>query len=349
MGISIIDPLSDGRWDAFAASHPDASAFHTRGWLGALARTYGYQPVALTSSEAGDIENGLVFCRVESRLTGKRLVSLPFTDHCEPLLAHSDDWDRFALWLKRACDTEGWRYAELRALSSREGGDDAWKPGCSYCFHTLDLTPTLDYIFRGFHRDSLQRRIRHAEGLRLTYETGRQERLLREFYSLMCRTRRRHGVFPQPLAWFRNILVCMGDRVQIRVMRKDSFAVASMLTFHHRSQVIYKYGCSDERFHHLGAMPFLFWQLIQESKAEGMSEIDFGRSDADQKSLILFKDRFGTRKQILTYRRYSPASAANNGTGKVREWSTRATKQIVHSLPESILRGMGRILYRHIG
>ena len=31
------------------------------------------------------LENGFLFCRVESWLTGRRLVSLPFSDHCEPL------------------------------------------------------------------------------------------------------------------------------------------------------------------------------------------------------------------------------------------------------------------------
>ena len=43
--------------------------------------------------------------------------------------------------------------------------------------------------------------------------------------------------------------------------------------------------CSDGKFHHFGAMPFLFWRLIEESKAEGMQKIDFGRTDLDTVSL----------------------------------------------------------------
>src|SRR5437764_1903006 len=82
-----IQPLRDTRWDGFLKRHPRASVFHTTAWLEALRRTYGYEPVVYTTTPSGlDLTNALVFCRVESWLTGRRLVSLPFADHCEPLL-----------------------------------------------------------------------------------------------------------------------------------------------------------------------------------------------------------------------------------------------------------------------
>ncbi len=92
MSIHTIDPLSDRRWDDLVARHPNASAFHQRGWLEALARTYGYEPVVFTtSSPTAELKNGLVFCRVKSWLTGSRLVSLPFSDHCEPICDSTEE------------------------------------------------------------------------------------------------------------------------------------------------------------------------------------------------------------------------------------------------------------------
>ena len=86
-----IEPLKDLRWEPFLARHPRASVFHSSAWLAALHRTYGFQPIAYTTSSAGeDLENAMVFCRVESWLTGRRLVSLPFSDHCEPLVDRSN-------------------------------------------------------------------------------------------------------------------------------------------------------------------------------------------------------------------------------------------------------------------
>ena len=82
-----IDPLRDERWASLVESHPHASVFHSNNWLKALRSVYGYEPVVMTTCPPGArLTNGLVFCRVNSWLTGRRLVSLPFSDHCEPLI-----------------------------------------------------------------------------------------------------------------------------------------------------------------------------------------------------------------------------------------------------------------------
>ena len=87
MAVYTLNPLLDSRWEDFAETHPRASIFHTPGWLEALRRTYGYEPIVYTTSAPGTpLANGIVFCRVRSWLTGDRMVSLPFTDHCEPLV-----------------------------------------------------------------------------------------------------------------------------------------------------------------------------------------------------------------------------------------------------------------------
>src|SRR5215472_17039235 len=92
MAIHAIDPLRDLRWAEFVERHPRASVFHTPGWLKALRRTYGYEPVVYTtSSPKADLNDGLVLCRIRSRITGHRLVSLPFSDHCEPLTDCPED------------------------------------------------------------------------------------------------------------------------------------------------------------------------------------------------------------------------------------------------------------------
>src|SRR3954465_16064632 len=87
MTISAIDPLRDARWSTFVLQHPAATVFHTPEWLCALKKTYGFTPVAVVSTDSdGTIDNGIPFCEVSSWATGRRLVSLPFSDHCEPLI-----------------------------------------------------------------------------------------------------------------------------------------------------------------------------------------------------------------------------------------------------------------------
>ena len=96
-----LDPLQDQRWAAFVERHPRASVFHTVAWLQALHDTYGYKPVVFTTSPpSDDLKTGIAFCLIDSWLTGRRVVSLPFSDHCEPLCDSSEDLNSLIQFLQ---------------------------------------------------------------------------------------------------------------------------------------------------------------------------------------------------------------------------------------------------------
>ena len=214
-----IAPLRDPRWDGFLSSEPRASIFHTTAWLEALRRTYGYDPVVYTTSPPGsELRNGVVFCEVKSWLTGRRLVSLPFSDHCEPLV---DDPQELRTILgaleKRTEQSQAWNYIEMRPVQYHEIKTSFHESTCNYVLHRLDLAPSSSQLFGALHKGSTQRKIRRAEREGLGYEDGRSESLLLIFYRLLILTRRRHGVPPQPLLWFRKLIDCLGEAVQIRV------------------------------------------------------------------------------------------------------------------------------------
>jgi hypothetical protein len=104
-----LNPLADRRWAGFVQRQPLASVFHTTGWLEALHRTYGYEPIAYTTSApAADLTNAVVLCRVSSWLTGRRMVSLPFADHCEPLVERLEDREAIFSALQARSKTAKW-------------------------------------------------------------------------------------------------------------------------------------------------------------------------------------------------------------------------------------------------
>ena len=114
-----IDPLHDPRWLELVSRHTSASVFHTRGWLRALQKTYGYEPIAFTLSAPSEaLKSAVVFCIVRSWLTGNRLVSLPFSDHCEPLVEHPEQFRTLSDFVKRVRSQERWKYVELRSADS---------------------------------------------------------------------------------------------------------------------------------------------------------------------------------------------------------------------------------------
>src|ERR1035437_7183680 len=344
MNIHVINPLSDERWDQFVAGHPRASAFHQKGWLQALACTYGYEPFVITSASPGEVlRDGLPLCCVSSWITGNRLVSLPFADHCEPLLTDGSTSLEFMGCLRAERDQRQYAYVELRPFAAVADSCPGLVPNRFFYCHRLDLSPSLESIFQRLHKDSVQRKIQRAEREKLSEVVGQSQELIDTFCQLLLMTRRRHQLPPQPRSWFDNLVACMGDKIQIRLARKHDRPIAAILTLRHRSSVVYKYGCSDARFDNLGGMPLLLWRLIQESKASGVEEIDFGWCDIENEGLSTFKDRFNAQKGILTYYRYP------NVAPSADERNSQVLRRLFSLLPDAALRAAGNILYRHMG
>jgi len=291
------------------------------------------------------LRDALVACRITSWITGRRLVSLPFSDHCEPLVEGAEHANGLASALAQVVKAERLRYLEVRA-TERLG---LYHSAGSYCLHRLDLRPDVAALFGNCHKSSTQRKVLRAEREGLIYETGRSDALLEHFCRLLLMTRRRHGIPPQPKRWFRNLIDCFGDAFQIRVAWKGDVPVASILTIRHKDTIVYKYGCSDAHFHQLGGMHLLFWNTIEEAKAARLRTFDLGRTDWDNAGLLQFKDRWGSTRSTLTYSRFtvSPPAAPSRFGGM--NSLARITKGLVPYLPSWVLRVAGSTLYRHIG
>lgn len=342
--IHLLNPLTDRRWRELVADDSRASIFHQPAWLEALTRTYGYEALVLTTSGPQErLANGIVLCRLSSWLTGSRLVSLPFSDHCQPLVEGPDETQALLNWLREA--GAGRRYVELRPLSALLPKDSGMEPSSSYCFHELDLSPSLSQLFSNMHASSFQRKVRRAKREGLSYESGLSEMSLLAFYRLLLKTRRRHRLIPQPLSWFKNLVQSFGENLQIRLARKSGTPIAAMLTLRHGSNMVYKYGCSDETYHQLGGMPFLFWRLIEESKEAGAARIDLGRSDFDNTGLITFKDRLGAAHRSLNYYRFTNQDTADSKS----RWQSHSLRKLFSSVPDAVLSAAGAHFYRHFG
>ena len=340
-----IDPLSDARWEAFVDAHPRSSVFHGTNWLKALQTAYGYDPLVVTTCPPNAaLTNGIVFCRVNSWLTGRRFVSLPFSDHCEPLVAESCELDDLLLHMRRYVDEGRWKYIEIRPISGQPSSRTGFARSTAYRFHSLDLRKNTQELFRNFHKDCVQRKIRRAERENLHYEEGTTEGLLQKFYDLLVITRRRQCLPPQPPSWFRQLLAAFGGDLKIRLATKDGLPVASILTLTRRKTMVYKYGCSDERFHRLGGMAFLFWNAIQEAKDNGCEQFEMGRSDNDNLGLISFKEHWGAVGTELHYWKYVRRPETNGGS-----WEKSLLRKLVPITPDSLLRIVGGLLYRHVG
>lgn len=347
MTLFTFNPLADQRWLELLEQRSDASVFHTREWLEALQRTYAFEPVVITTSPPGiPLTSGIAFSRVNSWLTGDRLVSLPFTDHCQPLVNSPEELRLILQQLPNEVDRKC-SYIEVRPLVA----DSMPSKDCiqfsesdRFHHHSLDLRPELDHLFRAMHQSCIQRKIRRAQREELAYEEGRSDDVLKKFYYLLLLTRRRHAVPPQPIHWFRNLARCFGERFTIRIASKSGMPIASIITLRYKKTVVYKYGCSDARFHRLGGMQLLFWRTICDAKGAQCEQMDLGRSDLSNHGLNAFKLHFGARCEDLQYYRFPSKTALN-----LASWPANVVAKVVSRLPDLFFVAAGNLLYRHVG
>jgi CelD/BcsL family acetyltransferase involved in cellulose biosynthesis len=287
---------------------------------------------------------------VKSWLTGRRLVSVPFSDHCDPLIDSQHDIDLLAGAVEDEIRRGSWNYAEVRPLRAFDLETRLSRTTITYTFHELDLGRTLDVIFQGLHKSSTQRKVRRAEREGLRYSEGTSDDFLEHFYRLLISTRRRHRLPPQPKAWFTNLIACFGKALKIRLACRGDLPIAAIMTIAYKETLAYKYGCSDSQFNNLGGMHLLLWKAIEDAKGSGLQFLDFGRTDADQESLVTFKNRWGASQSVLTYSRYGNSGRSTHSFDlSATRWKAETAKYMLSKLPSRLVSEIGRALYGHIG
>ncbi|MBK7046991.1 MAG: GNAT family N-acetyltransferase [bacterium] len=351
MQIYSIDPLTDSRWPQFLARVPDASIFHTAGWLGALQEAYGYLPVVYTTSALGSpLENAVAFCHVRSWLTGKRLVSLPFADHCQPLIASPEALEQILAHVAAIRARSGYRYVELRALRRTELpsiGQTELGVSHSYAFHSIDLTVDEAALFEQLHKTSIKQMIGRAQREGLSISRGRDEQHREQFYTLLLQTRRKHKVPPQPRSWYRILAERLGDAITFHIASHEGKPVAAIVTLDYRQTIVHKYGCSNPAESHRGGTQLLLWEAIRLGKSSGAVEFDMGRSDLDNSGLVRFKERWGGIRTDLQYQRIpTPVQVVDKTPAG---WKTHMTEIAFAYMPDTMLELAGRLLYKHVG
>ena len=341
--IGTIDPISDPRWRDLVQRDPRASAFHTPEWLAALRRTYGFTPVVYAADPArGDLRSAVVFCDVASWLTGRRLVSLPFSDHCDPLVDGPDRLQEVLADVAADARRGGWRYIQIRPRTAPVIADGFERDEANYLY-TIDLGRDIDAIFAAIKKNN-RYDIRRAEQTSLRPVVGRDQSFVRAYFRLHAMTRSTQGVPPQPYAWFENLARCLGEMLEIHLLLDGDTPIAGLVTIQFRDQLMLKYSASDPVRDRLGMGKSLVWRSICRAKERGATTLDWGRCEAHHTGLAQFKERFGAVRSDLVYLR-SPGVTSKRERSS---WVNTAARSIVPRLPVRVLTAAGRVAYRHV-
>jgi Acetyltransferase (GNAT) domain len=344
--------LVDARWRHLVSTARDATAFHHPSWLALLGGQYGYEMSACCLRDsAGRLLAGMPLATVRSRLTGNRIVGLPFSDVVAPVCvpdAGGPLLDGLVQALDQFRRQRGLDLEIHATLPGLPGGN----PAAEFLHHVVRLEPDFSQVERRFgssHRRGERKALR--EGVSVVSATDRDG--LDAFFRLHLQTRRHQGVPTQPRRFIRGFERLFAEglgHVLLAMWQDTPIAAAVFLTWN--ETLTYKYGASDRR--HLDKRPnnLLFEHAIRTGCHRGYRVLDLGRTDLDNPGLRAFKLGWGAEEQQLTYTRASDAaSPVGHGAARRRTVGsmTRLQREVIRRSPALVSRVVGRIAYRHVG
>ena len=339
----ILDPLSDNRWDQLATSHPDCDIFHSSSWARVLHNTYQHRPFYLHLSQRSRTMALVPIMEVASALTGRRGVCLPFSDCCVPLLFDEAGATSIVSKLSQVAVTRNWKFFEFR------GGP---KPASSavlsarFYGHRIDLSRGAEHLFARF-AGSVRRAIRRALKMGVTTEITGSLESLSLFYDLHLRTRRRHGLPPQPMRFFRSIHEeFMKNGLGFVVSaRSASRPIAAAVFLRLGGKALYKYAASDERYQELRGNDLVMWEGIKFLAPEGVRTLHLGRTSFEDEGLRRFKLGWDVTEEMLHYFRFD---VGNNSWLSMKESPRALHKKVFGRLPLKLNQLAGSMIYPHL-
>jgi CelD/BcsL family acetyltransferase involved in cellulose biosynthesis len=352
MNVRISESSDDPRWNDYVDRHPFGCIFHHSAWREVLLRSFPQlKPFYfMAENEDRNVVGAVPVMLVKSMLTGKRLVSLPFSLYNDPLV---DSPEVFNQLRDSVCSQFHAQKTDFMVFRVRFAPSlfqtDHFHDFVGYKNHTLALDADPEKLMAGFQRKSVRKNIRKAErsGVRVTEVASEED--VRRFFDLNVHTRKKFGTPPQPFSFFRNMWNLLHPKGMIMVhlawMGKEP--VGGLLCLKYKKRVHAEYIGIDDRFQAYSPNMLLFWTAIQEACRQEYRFFEFGGTVASNEGLLLFKRRWGTVEEDIHHFYYPKVRGFSSGLST--SWKYRAMAKVMKPMPKWLFIQTGKWMYRHLG
>jgi FemAB-related protein (PEP-CTERM system-associated) len=328
------------RWNAFVHGHGEGSFFHRAEWAGVLEGAFGHRSHYLLAERDGQLAGVLPLAEVKSLLFGHALVSTPFCVYGGILATDEDAWRALE---RTACDLGeqlGVGYIEMR---NRRAAHPGWL--------TKDLYVTFRRPIAADPEDNLHAIPRKQRAM---VRKGMQNQLRAE---IDAGTARMYAIYSESLRHLGTpvfthrypalLKETFGDACEVLTVMKGDEAVASVLSFYFRDEVLPYYGGSTSAARTVAANDFMYWQVMERARGRGVQLFDFGRSKQGTGSFD-FKVHWGFTPEPLSYQYFLVRDKAMPNLSPSNSKYQRMIR-IWRRLPLPVTRLIGPPLARHLG
>jgi CelD/BcsL family acetyltransferase involved in cellulose biosynthesis len=344
--IICVEPQSDLRWQEFVEQR-SSSVFHSPSWLQVLATTYNLEVQGyLLVDENGARAAGLPVCRVVD-FKRERLVTLPFSDYCDPLVTNMTQWNCLVEELTQCSSPHA-----IRCLHNSIPLQDArFRQTNRAKWHGLDLRPDLDMLWNQLD-SSARRAVRKAQQEGVVVRKAESKQELREFFLMHMGVRKeKYQMLAQPYRFFENIWqqFMEQDRGVLMMALWGNELIAGTLYLEWRDGLYYKFNASLPEHLQRRANDLLAWTGIQYAKERGLTHLDFGLSDWEQEGLIRYKSKYANEEKTISFLR---SDRADRVIPDAEQHLRRLLPQLTNlftddSVPNGVTEKAGDVLYRY--
>lgn len=344
MRIDFVNPVKDPVWQRLI-EQPASTVFHSPAWLRVLQNTYDFDIRAhILLDSTGEPRSGIAFCSIDDMMD-PRIVSLPFSDFCDPLVADRDDWNCLIAGL-----LDYGQRISLRCVHNQVPLDDKrFSLANRSKWHCVDLQRDEDALWAGLH-GSARRAINKARRSGVAVRTARHKDDLRAFFELHLRVRKyKYQLLAQPYRFFEYIwehFLANGNGA-LMLADYEGEVIGGVMYLEWRNKLYYKFNASNPAYISVRPNDLLVWEGMKYGQARGYEYLDFGVSDWDQEGLLQYKRKFATEEKTISYLRYDPEGSPTAKEKKIRKLLPQLTDLFVDTaVSDPITEKAGDVLYR---
>ena len=291
------------RWDQFVRAHASGTFFHLSEWKRVIERAFGHRTYYLNAERGPAVTGVLPLTHVKSLLFGSSLISNAFGVHGGPIAENTETLCKLEAEAVRLMDAIAVPVLELRDFSATRADWPSKKD--LYASFRRSLDPSVEHNLKSIPRKQramIRKGIKNKLKSEIDYGVERLYRILAESF-------RNLGTPVFSESYFHILRDEFSTCSDIVTVTCDGHAVASVLNFYFRDEVLPFYGGGVRAARALAATDFMYWEVMRRACERGYRNFDFGRSKLGT-GPFAFKRNWGFQPIPLIYQyRLSPGTS----------------------------------------
>ncbi len=341
--IRSLDATAATAWDAFVLAHPDGTFFHRAAWAGIIERAFGHRTHYIYVERDGAITGVLPLAQVKTMLFGNTLISVPFCVYGGPLAADQESAGALSEHAASLLKKTGASAVEFRYREPADETDDWLERPDLYVTFRKQIESDNDKNMKAIPRKQ-RAMVRKGIQNNLRSVANRDAALLHGIYAESVRNL---GTPVFSRRYFTMLAEVFGDDCDVVTVLDGDNAIASVMNFWFREEVLPYYGGGTTSARNRAANDFMYWEVMRRAAERGCGVFDFGRSKIGTGSHD-FKKNWGFVPENLHYR-YKLAPGASipdhNPLNPKYRLFIAGWKQlplsVANAIGPSIVRGLG--------